>query len=194
VADDVPAARIAVEAVGIQRALGVLVGRDRPVRELHRALLRDRALELSQAPRHLGRVVLVDHLDAERRLRRRLVEAGAAEREVLEREPQRLGVGELPLEQVERGLERGELLVLELELGEEVLLRAERVELFARELVTLRLERNPERKQLGAVGVEPAREGLIGHLLVALDVLLHVARGQRPPFGHQECHEGELAD
>src|SRR6185295_13369441 len=95
---------------------------------------------------------------------------------------------------VERGLERGELLVLELELGEEVLLRAERVELFARELVTLRLERNPERQQLGAVGVEAPREGLVRHLLVALDVLLHVAGGQRSPLRHQEGHQRELAD
>ena len=39
-----------------------------------------------------------------------------------------------------------------------------------------------------------ARERLIRHLLVALDVLLHVARRQRPTFGHQDCHERKLAD
>ena len=67
----------------------------------------------------------------------RLVEARPAEREVLQREPERLGVGELPLEQVERGLQRRELVVVELELGEEVVLGAQRVQLLARELVPL---------------------------------------------------------
>ena len=43
---------------------------------------------------------------------RRLREAGPAEREVLQREPQRLGVGELALEQVERRLQRRELVVV----------------------------------------------------------------------------------
>ena len=125
---------------------------------------------------------------------RRLVEAAAAEREVLEREPQRLRVGELALEQVERGQKRRELVVAELELREEVALRAQRVELLARELVALRRERDAERDQLRAVGVEAARERLVGHLGVALDARLDVTRGQRPPLGHQEGDERELAD
>src|SRR4029450_7344321 len=66
--------------------------------------------------------------------------------------------------------------------------------LFAGELVTLRLERDPERQQLGAVGGEAPREGLVRHLLIALDVLLHVACGQRSPLGHEEGHQRELAD
>ncbi len=74
---------------------------------------------------------------------RRVAEARAAEREVLEREPQRLGVRELPLERVERRLQRGELVVVELELVEEVVLRAERVELLAGELVALRVSGTP---------------------------------------------------
>ena len=172
----------------------MVVARDRPVVELHRALLRDRALELRQPARHLHRVVRVEHLDAERRLGRRLGEARPAEREVLEREPQRLRIGELPLEQVERRLKRRELLVLELELGQEVLLGAERVQLLAGELVPLRLERHAEREELRAVGVEASRERLVRHLGVALDVRLDVARRQRPPFRHQEGHQRQLAD
>src|SRR4029453_6436849 len=107
------------------------------------------------------------HLDALRGVARRLREPGSSEREVLEGEPQRLRVRELALEEIERRLERGELLVLELELGEEVLLGPERVQLLARELVALRLKRHAEREQFRAVGVEPPGEGLVGHLRVA---------------------------
>src|SRR4029079_15521702 len=86
-----------------------------------------------------------------RRRRRRVAEPGAAEREVLERKPQGLGIGELPFERVERRLQRGELVLVALELVEEVVLRAQRVQLLARELVALRVERNPERAELRAV-------------------------------------------
>ena len=127
-------------------------------------------------------------------LGRRVAEAGAAEREVLQREPQRLGVRELPLEQVQARQERGELVVGELELRQEVVLGAERVELLAGELVPLRVERDAERDQLGPVGVEAPREGLVGHLRVALDVALHVACRQRPALRHQEGDERELPD
>ena len=119
---------------------------------------------------------------------------GRAEREVLQREAQRLGVRELALEVVERGLQRGELVVVELEPVEEVVLRAQRVELLARELVPLRVERHAQRGQLGAIGVEAPRERLVGHLGVALDVPLHVAGGERPALRHQEGDERELAD
>ena len=86
---------------------------------------------------------------------------------------QRLRVRELSFEQVERGLQRRELFVLELELRKEVLLRPRLIAgLFAGELVALRVQRHSERDQLGAVGIEPPRERLVGHLLVALHVLL----------------------
>ena len=91
-------------------------------------------------------------------------------------------------------MEGSELLVLELELGKEVLLRAERVQLLAGELVTLRLERHAEREQLGPIGVEAAREGFVRHLGVALDVRLHVARRDRAPLRHEEGDERELPD
>ena len=162
--------------------------------KLHRPLLRDRVLELREAAGRLGRVVGVEHLDAAGRLGRRLDEAGPSEREVLQREAQRLRVRELPLEEIERGLERGELLVLELELGEEVLLGAEHVQLLARELVALRLQRHAEREELRAVGVEAPRERLVGHLGVALDVRLDVASGDRPALRHQIGDERELPD
>src|SRR5207237_6636051 len=71
---------------------------------------------------------------------------------------------------------------------------AERVELLAGELVALGMERDAERVQLGAVGVEAPREGLVRHLGVALDVLLDVPGGQRPPLCHEERDERELAN
>src|SRR5665213_1744518 len=74
VADDVPDAVVGHERVRVDRPVGELVARDRPVVELHRALLRDRALELRQAARHLGGVVGIEHLDPQRRLGRRLGE------------------------------------------------------------------------------------------------------------------------
>src|SRR5438270_575968 len=91
-------------------------------------------------------------LGARKSRSRRVGEAGASEGEILEREAERLRVRELPLEEVEGGLERGELLVRELELREEVLLGAEGVQLLARELVALRLERHAEREEFRAVG------------------------------------------
>jgi len=136
----------------------------------------------------------VEHLDPKGRVGRRLGESGAAEGEVLQREPERLGVGELALQQVERRLQGGQLIVLEIELGEEVGLGAHRVQLLARVLVTLGMQRHAERDQLGPVGIEAARERLVRHLLVALDIPLDVARRDRPPFRHQEGDERELPD
>ena len=194
--DDIPTLAVAEQSVRVDRALLLAVARDRPVVELGGALLGDRALELAEPAGHVGRVVgVVDlDLDAQRGGRRSRGEARAAEREVLQREAQRLRVRELSLEHVEGGLERRELVVGKLERREEVLLRRQRVELLAGELIALRLERHSERQELGPVGVEAPRERLVRHLLVALDVLLHVARRQRPTFGHQECHERKLAD
>ena len=194
VADDVPHAVVGKQRVRVQRPLGLDVPRDRPVVELDGALLRDRAFELREASGHLRRVIGVEHLDAVRGRGGRLGEPGAAEREVLQREPQRLGVGELSFEQVQRGVERGELVVLELELRQEVLLGAKRVQLLAGELVALRLQRHAEREQLGPVGVEATGERLVRHLGIALDVRLHVARGDRPPLRHEERDQRELTD
>ena len=182
------------QRVGVDGALPLDASRDRPVLELDRPLLRNRRLHLAQPARELGGIVGIADLDALGDLGRRVPEAGAAEREVLEGETERLGVGELALEEIQARLEGGELVVRELELGEEVVLRAQRVELLAGELVALRLERHAEREQLRAVGVEAPRERLVRHLGVPLDILLDVARRQRAPVRHQEGDERELPD
>src|SRR6266550_2020466 len=83
-ADDVPLAAVEEERVGIDRALVLLLPHDRPVLELQRPALGDRALELRQPARKLGRVARVVQLDGSPSLRRRRVEPGTAEREVLE--------------------------------------------------------------------------------------------------------------
>ena len=119
-AHDVPGAVVLKQRIRIERPLLLRVARDRPVVELDRALLRDRALELSEPSRELGGVLGVEHLDPKGRVGRRLGESWAAEGEVLQREPERLGVGELAFQEVERRLQGGELVVLEIELGEEV--------------------------------------------------------------------------
>ena len=191
--DHVPVAAHEVEAVGVDRPCRLLVGGDRPVAEDDGALLRDGGLELLQPQRDLGREAAPEqpHGHLGRGVVRRV---RAAEREVLERQPQRLGVGELAVEQVHGGRERRELGVAEVEARQEVVLLQERVELLAREVVALRLQRHAEREQLAAVGVEAAREGLVRHLRVALDGLLDVARGRGAPLGHQVRDERELAD
>ena len=194
VSDDVPVPVVEPERVRVHGAVGASRSQRAQVAELHRPLLRDRRLELREPPRELRRVVGSAHADALGGLGRRLREAGAPEREVLEREAERLRVRELSLEVVERGLERRQLVVVELEAVEEVVLRAQRVELLARELVPLRLEGHAERRELGAVRVEAARERLVRHLRVALDVRLDVPRRQRPPLGHEEGDERELPD
>jgi len=60
--------------------------------------------------------------------------------------------------------------------------------------VPLRMKGNAQPAQLRAVGVETARERLVGHLRIALDAALHVTRGEWPSLRHQEGDEGELPD
>src|SRR5438093_1026873 len=125
--DDVPLAAVKEQRVRIERALALLVAHDRPVVELQRPALRDRAFELGQPSRKLGRVARIVELHRACRLGRGAVETRSAEREVLEGEAKRLRVGELALEQVEARLERRQLLVGQLERRQEVPLRAQAV-------------------------------------------------------------------
>ena len=193
--DHVPGAVLRQKRVRVDGPLALVVTCDRPVGEPHRPLLRDRRLELAEPALELRGVVGVAHLDADRGRGRGGPDASrASEREVLEREPERLGVGEPSLEEEEARLKRCELVVVEVERWKEVALGAERVELLARELVPLRVERDPEADELGPVGVEAAGERLVAHLLVALDVPLDVARRQRAQLGHEERDQRELAD
>ena len=194
VADDVPDAVHLPQAVRVDRALGLAVGRDRPVAEPHRALLRDGLLELRQAGRDLVGVERGQELDRGRLRPGVGARPRPAEREVLEREPQRLGIRELALEQVEAGLERRQLVVGELDRRQEVLLLAQAVELLRRELVAARRDGDSQILELAAIGVVAPRERLVAHVGVPLDVGLHVARRDGSLFRHEVRHERELAD
>ena len=190
--DHVPVAAHEIQAVGVDRAHGLRVGGDRPVAEDHGALLGDGGLELLQPHRDLGGESAPEQPQGD--LGRGVVgRVRAAQREVLQRQAQRLRVRELAVQQVHGGRQRGELGVVEVERGQEVVLLQQPVELLAGEVVALGLERHAQREQLAAIGVEAAREGLVRHLRVALDGLLDVARRGRAPLGHEVRDERELA-
>ena len=137
-----------------------------------------------------------DELDVDRRLGLLGERARPAPRDLLEREPQRLGVGELAVEQAERGPQRGQLGVGELDRRQVVVLGRQRVELGLEEALgrLLDLQRDAEALELGAVGVEAARESVLVHLAVALDLLLDLERRHRSAVRHQERDQRKLAD
>ena len=116
--------------------------------------------ELGQAPCELGGVIGSADANALGGVGACLPEPWPPEGEVLEREPKRFRVGELAVEVEQRRLQRGELVVLEIEPVEEVVLGAERVELLTRELVALGVEWDPERGQLRPVRIETTGERL----------------------------------
>ena len=58
----------------------------------------------------------------------------------------------------------------------------------------LDLEGDPEALELGAVGVEAPREGVVVHVAVSLHLALDLQRGDRPALGHEEGDQRELAD
>jgi hypothetical protein len=76
------------------------------------------------------------------------------------------------------------------------LLRAQRVVLLLGDGVRRLLdgEVDPERLQLGAVGVEPARERILVHAAVALDVTPDLQGRHGPALGHEVGDQRQLAD
>jgi len=122
--------------------------------------------------------------------------SGSAPGELLEREPQRLGVRELAVEQAQGGLERGELRVGEGDRREEEGLGREGVVLLLGEAVGGPVDRevDAERVELGAVRVEPPREGVLGHVRVPLDVAPDLRRRHGPPLGHEVRDQRQLPD
>ena len=194
VTDEVPIGIGEVEAVRIDGARLLLARADRKVREDDRLLLRDSAFELGEARGDLGGVATAGEVERHTDGGRLLEDTRAAQREVLQGETQRCGVGELALEQEQARVERGELAVGEVQRRQEVVLARERVELLAGELVAIRLDRHTQRQQLGAIGVEATGKRLVRHVVVALDGVLGVARSDRPLLGHDVRDQRELAD
>ena len=196
VADEIELAVAEDEVVGVDLAVGYLVALQRVVGELDRLAARDRGLDLRQPLGELAAAARVRELDLDRRLGLLGERARTPPGDLLEREPQRLGVGELAIEQAQRGPQRGELGVGELDRRQVVVLGRQRVELGLEEALggLLDLQHDPEALELGPVRVEAAREGVLVHRAVSLDLALDLQRRHRAAVGHQERDQGELAD
>ena len=196
VADEVELAALEQQQVGVDAARGDLARLHREVLELDPLAARDRGVDLGQAGGELRAAGARRHAERDRALRSGVERARAAPGDLLEREPQRLGVGELAVEQAEGGLQRGVLVVGEGDRGEVEGLGRERVVLLLGEalggLVDPQLD--AERVELGAVGVEAARERVLGHVRVALDVPPDLRRRDGPPLRHQVRDQRELPD
>ena len=109
---------------------------------------------------------------ATERLLGRTQRAGAPPGDLLQRQPQRLGIGELAVEQMQRRLQRRELLVCELDRRQVEVLRAQRVVLLLGRAIggALDGELDAQRLELRAVGIEAPRERIFVHAAVALHV------------------------
>jgi hypothetical protein len=184
------------EVVGVDLAVGDLVALERVVAELDRLATRDRRLDLGQALRELAAAAGRRELDVDRRAVVLGKRARAPPRDLLQRQAQRLRVGELAVEEPQRGAQGRQLGVRELDRGEVVVLGRQGVELGLEEAVggLVDLQRDAEALELGAVGVETARERVLVHRAVALDLPLDLQRRHRATVGHQERDQRELAN
>jgi len=141
-------------------------------------------------------VVSIPLLDDDRALVGRPQRAGASPGDLLQGEAQGLGVGEFAVEQVQRRLQRRELFVGEGDRPQVEVLGAQRVVLLLGGPVGRALDRqlDAQRFELGAVGVEAPREGVLVHAAVALDVGADLQGRDRAPLRHQVGDQRKLAD
>ncbi len=132
----------------------------------------------------------------DRALLGRAQRAGAPPGDLLQRQPQRLGVGEFAVEQAQRRLQRRELLVGEGDRRQVEVLGSQRVVLLLGRAVggALDGQLDAQRLQLGAVRVEAPRERVLVHAAVALDVAPDLQRRDGPALGHQVGDQRQLAD
>ena len=121
---------------------------------------------------------------------------GPAPGDLLQREPQRLGVGELAVEQRQRGLQRGALGVGERDRRQVEGLGRERVVLLLGEAVGRLVDRevDSQRVELRPVRIETPRERVLGHVRVALDVAPDLRGRDGTPLRHQIGDQRQLAD
>ncbi len=196
VADQVELPVPEYEVVGVDPAVGDLVALHRVVAELDRLAAGDRGLDLGQPLRHLPAPAGLGELDVDRRGAPLLQGARASPRDLLERQAQRLGVGELAVEQPERRAQGGQLPVGELDRAQVVVLGGKGVELGLEEPLgrLLDLQGDPQALELGTIGVEAPREGVVVHRAVALDLALDLECRDRAPVGHQERDQRQLPD
>ena len=196
VADEVELVALEQQLVGVDLARAELAALHREVVEHDRLAAEDRGLDLGQALTQLVAARGARYPERDRVLLGRAERARAAPRDLLEREAERLGVGELAVEQVQSGIQPGELPIGELDRRQVEVLGRERVRLLLDQPVDRLLDRqeDPERLELGAIRVKAARKRVLIHRAVALDVAPNLLSGDRTPFCHQVRDERQLTD
>ena len=184
------------QVVGVDGAQPDLAALHREVLEGDRLVAEDRRLDLRQRLRELVAAGGGRDAEGDAVLVGRRQWAGPPPGDLLERQAQRFGVGELAVEQRQRSGERGQFGIGELDRREVEVLRAQRVVLLLGDAVDRLLDgqRDAQRLELRAVRVEASRKRVLVHATVALDVPLDVERGDRAALGHQIGDQGELAD
>ena len=182
--------------VGVDAARAHLVALHRVVLEQDRLVAEDRRLDLRQARREIVPARRSRDTQRHRALLRRAQRARAPPRDLLQRQAQRLGVGEFAVQQAQRGLQRRQLLVRERDRRQVEVLRAQRVVLLLRRPVGRALDRqlDAQRFELRAVRIEAARERVFVHAAVALDVATDLQCRNRTALGHQVGDQRQLAD
>ena len=195
-ADEVELAALVEQLVGIDAARAEVVALHRVVLEHDRLAAEDRGLDLRQA---VGDVVAAGGAgDSERDgvLLGGGQRARPAPRDLLKREPERLGVGEFAIQELERRPQSGQLRVGELDRRQMEVLRRQRVGLLLDLAVDRLLDRqhDPERLELRAIRVEAACERVLVHHAVPLDVAPDLVRGHGPTLRHQVRDQRQLAD
>ena len=195
-ADQVELPALEEQVVGVHLPGRRLVGGHRVVLELDALAAVDGRVDLGDALADLVPARGRRDAEADGALVGQAHRRGAAPGDLLERQAQRLRVRELAVEQAERRLQGRELLVGEGDRRQVEGLARERVVLLLGEAVGGLVDRqvDPERLELGPVGVEAAGEGVLGHVRVALDVAPDLRRRDGPPLGHQVRDQRQLTD
>ena len=196
VAEQVELAALEEQVVGVDAAGAHLVALHRVIVEEDRLVAEDRRLDLRQARRQLMPSRRGRDAQRDRALLGGAQRAGTPPRDLLQRQAQRLGVGEFAVQQMQRGLERRELLVGEGDRRQVEVLRTQGVVLLLGRAVGRAVdgELDAQRFELCAIGVEAPREGVLVHPAVALHVAADLERRNGSPLGHQVRDQRQLAD
>ena len=141
VTEQVELASLEEQVVGVDAARAHLVSLHRVVVEDDRLVAEDRGLYLRQARREIVAARRGRDAERDRALLRGPKRTRTPPGDLLEREPERLGVGEFAVEQAQRRLQSRELLVRERDRGQMEVLGAQRVVLLLGRAVGRPLDR-----------------------------------------------------
>ena len=190
-AHEVPVPSEVHQAVGIHQALAALIATDAVVRKSDRLSTTDGRLDLREVHRNLGGVPVAQEIHRDGACRLVIERARTPERQVLQREPKRLGIGELTFQKVKAGMQRRGLFLGEVDLAQVVVVPDQRVEVTLKGVVVGAMDgqTDTEGLQLAPVGVKPTQKRLVAHSAVAFDGFMNFGRRRRPSLCHQEGHE-----